>query len=304
MLLGLVLLSCELPADGNPEDNNSDGYKIIFNANGGEGSMTSLIFNPTEQVQLTKNSGAISREDYIFIIWNDRADGNGTEYRQEAWVDPQDSDLTLYAQWYEDNVYNLRDIGPGGGRIFYIAFDANTYFTTYPKYRYLEVAPLVTEAEKAWGVLENIWTANTLGAGFENTNAILENSNNNDGEYAAHYCKNLETWYLGKKIDDWYLPNRLELKYMYINLFDGYPNTELASFKPTLVETVGDDDIITRYSYWSSFQRGSANAEDAKSDFKYAYVIAFDNAEDGLTSDQVNPQIKSSTILVRPMRRF
>lgn len=105
MLLGVVLLSCELPNNTNPENNENGGYTIIFNANGGEGSISSIVFEPEENGRfLPVNNGEIYREGYRFISWNTVPDRvGGTEYMQGRYISaPVDNHVILYAQWIKN----------------------------------------------------------------------------------------------------------------------------------------------------------------------------------------------------------
>ena len=284
MLLVLVLLSCDLPFDGNSENNDSDGYQIIFDANEGTGSITAIPFNSGETKKLTQNEGQITREGYVFICWNTAPDGSGTEYVQQEYVTPEDEDLTLYAQWYV--YYNLGDIGPAGGRIFYRRLDESSPVFHYPPWMYLEAASKDFESdEKAWGGSDqSYWltenSSDGVGAGLENTQLIMSRFN---GDYAAHYCGNLVSG-TSHEFDDWYLPNRLELAYMCENLY----KSGLGDFE----STSGTGPYIF---YWSSHQGSNPNQGKA-------YVICFDTEMSGFT--QVNMHLLSSTYHVRPIRRF
>ena len=70
---------------------------ITFDANGGEGTMSTQTISDTEK--LTANS--FTRDGYLFVGWNRVADGTGTAYTNESSITaPSDgSDITLYAQW-------------------------------------------------------------------------------------------------------------------------------------------------------------------------------------------------------------
>jgi uncharacterized repeat protein (TIGR02543 family) len=281
MLFGLVLLSCDLPSNGNSENNDQDGYSISFNANGGTGSLDPILFDPGDTMSLPSNNGEISREGYIFISWNTASDRSGTEYVRQAYMAPDDGDVTLYAQWYKS--YDIGDFGPGGGLVFYRRFDYESVFH-YPEWMYLEAAPKSTEEEKTWGedspsLYLGDTTSQSVGLGLENTNLITTKFT---GDYAAHFCQNLIT---GNNINDWYLPSRLELVYMRENLF----TRNLGDFETA----TGDDD--PKEFYWSSSQATSPNQGKA-------YVIYFDDEDSAFT--QANSQNKESEYYVRAARRF
>jgi len=108
--------------------------------------------------------------------------------------------------------YNLRDIGPAGGYIFY---DKGDYSDGW---RYLEAAPQSTEWTNvqwgAYGTLVGAWGYD-IGTGQSNTNIIVNwlNYYSETGR-AAQLCDSLT--YGG--YSDWFLPSYDELHLMYENL--------------------------------------------------------------------------------------
>jgi len=78
-----------------------NSYKIVFDSNGGLGTMGSLDAKYTETVILAENTFA--KEGYTFAGWNTAKDGNGTEYKDKAGVSKltTSTSITLYAQWKE-----------------------------------------------------------------------------------------------------------------------------------------------------------------------------------------------------------
>jgi uncharacterized repeat protein (TIGR02543 family) len=69
-------------------------HTVIFDANGGSGSMSNQVANvPTA---LTLNT--FTRAGYLFIGWNTASDGSGTSYADGATY-PFNADVTLYAKW-------------------------------------------------------------------------------------------------------------------------------------------------------------------------------------------------------------
>ncbi len=79
---------------------NTDGYLVNYDANGGGGTTGSTTIDRTS-LQSTLAANAFSREGYGFKEWNDKADGTGTAYAQkrEYVFEGVTSDITLYAQW-------------------------------------------------------------------------------------------------------------------------------------------------------------------------------------------------------------
>jgi uncharacterized protein DUF5018 len=137
--------------------------------------------------------------------------------------------------------YNIEDIGPAGGWIFYINPDAKK-----DGWKYLEVAPQSTE----WGDTEwGSWGTTISGIGYgigsgkNNTNIIVNwlNSHSESGR-AAQLCYNLSINVNGSIFDNWFLPSRDELNEVYTQLsFNG----------------IGDFINNDQSYYWSSCQ-GSA----------------------------------------------
>jgi hypothetical protein len=104
-------------------------------------------------------------------------------------------------------IYQIGDIGPAGGIVFY------DKFSSAGGWRYLEAAPQETEQELAWGHFTNLnGTRTEVGNGKQNTELIVQAGKNL--VTAARLCGDLE--YGG--YDDWFLPSRDELDLIYKNL--------------------------------------------------------------------------------------
>ncbi|MGN1311066.1 MAG: S-layer homology domain-containing protein, partial [Clostridia bacterium] len=80
----------------------ANNYTVSFNANGGTGTMGDeyFIYDDVPQ-KLLKNT--FTRTGYDFSGWNTKADGTGTSYTDEQFVQnlttTKDGKITLYAQW-------------------------------------------------------------------------------------------------------------------------------------------------------------------------------------------------------------
>ena len=76
-------------------------YRLVFNANGGSGSMEDQELSYDTASALKKN--VFTRPDYDFANWNDRADGSGKTYADEQSINNLTTEngkvFTLYAQW-------------------------------------------------------------------------------------------------------------------------------------------------------------------------------------------------------------
>lgn len=80
-------------------------YIVIFDANGGTGTMPNQSISYNLQTPLADN--LYTRTDYIFYNWNTEADGSGTSYSNQEQVTnlvgANNQPVTLYAQWLLGN---------------------------------------------------------------------------------------------------------------------------------------------------------------------------------------------------------
>ena len=83
---------------------SQDTFYVIFDANGGEGSMEIQDFKRNESGTLQKST--FTRDGYIFSGWNTNADGTGTSYSDCASI-VVNKNITLYAMWVEDFTYSI-----------------------------------------------------------------------------------------------------------------------------------------------------------------------------------------------------
>ena len=79
---------------------------VTFNANGGTGTMSPQEIPFNISTKLNKNTFA--KENHTFVKWNTKADGTGTSYTDEQLI-KLTSNLTLYAQWKENNICVIKD---------------------------------------------------------------------------------------------------------------------------------------------------------------------------------------------------
>ena len=84
---------------------------VDFDANDGEGTMTTWTGKPNTSFDLPKNT--FTRENYTFTGWNTKADGTGTSYADKATVNFSEN-TTLYAQWTQNPVITF-DANDGKG---------------------------------------------------------------------------------------------------------------------------------------------------------------------------------------------
>lgn len=87
-------------------------YTIIFNANGGTGSMSSKTVSAGNSIVLPAN--AFTYTGYEFVGWNTSSDGTGISYTNGQSITPL-GNITLYAQWNKKEVYYTITFNANGG---------------------------------------------------------------------------------------------------------------------------------------------------------------------------------------------
>ena len=142
-----------------------------------------------------------------------------------------------YVKIVVSGTYDLRDIGPAGGYIFY---DKGSYSDGW---RYLEAAPVSTEwTDEKWGSYGTLigGTGAGIGIGQSNTTTIVTWLNSHsETSCAAQLCDALTI----EGYSDWFLPSLDELNLMYTNL-----------------KCFGVGDFTDR-AYWSSTEYDANNAQ-------------------------------------------
>ena len=169
-----------------------------------------------------------------------------------------DATFTVTAATCENGVCALGDIGPGGGKVFYV-HDSGTFAcgaTLASQCKYLEAAP--TSGTNAWTEARYDWSGNTssligvtaqgtaVGSGYRNTEAMVAQSS------TANKAGTIARAYRGpNNLSDWYLPSEDELAQLYIQ------RTTVGGFS-------------TGY-YWSSSEEsaGDARAQGFNDGFQY-----------------------------------
>ena len=231
---GTKTLYATATEDGLAESAHSNEITFILDTTGTEENGTYTItasagshgsINPSGSI--TVNQGS----DKSFTIIPDTGyqiddvlvDGNSVGAVSSYTFTNVTQDHTISATFImEDNgTYDLRDIGPAGGYIFY---DKGYYSDGW---RYLEAAPVSTEwYDKHWGSYGTLigGTGTGIGTGQSNTTIIVTWLNNNSDDYfgdvtyrtdrAAYLCDALTAG----GYNDWFLPSKDELNLMYINL--------------------------------------------------------------------------------------
>lgn len=164
-------------------------------------------------------SGLNSSTTYTFTITATSADGTSPvsaaslPVTTQVYVAPTPAATAAAAP-----VYTVGQMGPGGGRVFYVA---STPFTCGPTLNlnctYLEAAPTSgtnawTDATYAWSGVTTpaiVTSSSAIGSGYKNTLAMITQSN------TALRAGTISQAYRGpNNLTDWYLPSKDELNQM------------------------------------------------------------------------------------------
>ena len=128
----------------------------------------------------------------------------GTDH---AWANRGAGEMSV---WLSKAGYEIGDIGPAGGLIFY----ENPNYPT-DGWRYLEAAPFDQRSGAKWGCFRKTTSGargTAVGTGKQNTQEMLTACS--DPDTAAHLCVNLSL----NGVSGWFLPSRDELALLYRNL--------------------------------------------------------------------------------------
>ena len=220
--------------------------------------------------------------------------------------------LTNVAVKMSGGGYQVGDIGPGGGRVFYVS---TTGFNCGPSYTatgspynfkcyYLEAAP--TTGANAWTDAAYVWSGNTttvvnnasapetatataIGWGYRNTLAmVLQNS-------TADRAGTISRAYRGpNNLSDWYLPSFDELNQMckWAKGQDWTSDATVCNSSGTINTGAGAAGF-GNYDYWSSSDRGTGYGD-------YARYQWFPTGIQGWTAKLMTGQ----NLYVRPIRAF
>ena len=234
------------------------------------------------------------------------------KYAQTVLTPFQADGLTNVAVKMSGSGYQVGDIGPGGGRVFYAS---TTGFNCGPSYTatgspynfkcyYLEAAPntwsnALTDADYVWSgntttVVNNASapetaTATAIGWGYRNTLAmVLQNSTTNK-------AGTISRAYRGpNNLSDWYLPSYDEL-----NQMCKWAKGQAWTSDATVCDSSGTINTgvgaagFGNYNYWSSSDRGTGYGD-------YARYQWFPSGFQGWTAKAMTGQ----NLYVRPIRAF
>jgi hypothetical protein len=196
------------------------------------------------------------------------------------------SGLTSATEIITPSAYAIGATGPGGGKIYYVAADADGFQCgqTLGSYCfYLEVAPNNwsggTDPTVSWAQSDlqssssNITLSAGIGLGAQNTKAIIDQGNNNSATSAAARARSYSVTTSGINYDDWFLPSENELSQMFI-------------------QRVAVGVVFAGASYWSSTSTGGLNGR---------YLIV---THVSATPGSFAGALKGSANYVRPTRTF
>jgi hypothetical protein len=219
--------------------------------------------------------------------------------------------LTNVAVKMSGNGYQVGDVGPGGGRVFYVS---TTGFNCGPSYTatgspynfkcyYLEAAP--TTGANAWTDAAYVWSGNTttvvnnasapetatataIGWGYRNTLAMVLQ------DATANKAGTISRAYRGpNNLSDWYLPSFDELNQM-CKWAKGVPWTSDATVcSGGTINSGAGAAGFGNYDYWSSSDRGTGYGD-------YARYQWFPTGIQGWTAKLMTGQ----NLYVRPIRAF
>jgi hypothetical protein len=92
-----------------------DSHDVIFNSNGGSGTIANQSIDYGTAENLTVNS--FTRTGHAFNSWNTAANGSGTAYVDQTSFTMGLTNVTLYAQWAVNTYYVLFDANTGVGSV-------------------------------------------------------------------------------------------------------------------------------------------------------------------------------------------
>lgn len=93
-------------------------HTIVFDANGGDGSMDALRVKESESVNLPAN--IFTKSAFAFTGWNTAADGSGTAYTDQSTITIT-AKITLFAQWEPMHAITFNaNGGEGNMDVFYV----------------------------------------------------------------------------------------------------------------------------------------------------------------------------------------
>ena len=126
-LMTVILFGCCYVEDTQGNEKNEEkktvNYKVVFDANGGDGNMPEQIF--TAGISQTLNINTFKCTGHTFADWNTEPDGTGVTYVSGNSYSFT-GDITLYAQWDVNNYTMKFNANGGNGNMPEQIFTADT----------------------------------------------------------------------------------------------------------------------------------------------------------------------------------
>lgn len=187
-------------------------YTVTFNINNGSGIAPKTYATINGRSIILPDGEGLTRSGYAFTGWNTDSSGLGTNYDAGS-VYTVTKNVVLYARWRNPALtFELGDIGPGGGRIFYRSEEGFTMSDNGEICNYLETVSL---GNYRWAseIMETTFVSGTsreVGTGRKNAAIILAAD---EDAPAAKICNE----YSVNGVTSWFLPSLDELILMYEN---------------------------------------------------------------------------------------
>jgi uncharacterized repeat protein (TIGR02543 family) len=91
-------------------------YTLTYTANSGVGSGSDSITYPTTSFSVKSPEAlGISKDQYVFLGWNTKADGTGTNFTPSSSYSGISSNVALYAKWQVEKYYLTYESNGGKG---------------------------------------------------------------------------------------------------------------------------------------------------------------------------------------------
>ena len=257
--IGRAVIIDKWNPERNPDIKDKLKFEIILSGPGGNIPFTA---NYGEDIKKSVIPGTWTIDIKAYVNGERYGKGNETIELEAG----QNKDVTVNLSPY---YYEIGDIGPAGGVIFYRAsvsetdtsFD-NEGFTlegSSGRFHYLELAPASTEIELPWGEnIDYLQNSANFSSGLQNTLNIIDNYNGTN-TIAAQYCRNLNV----NGYTDWFLPSHYML---YTYSYD--PSAFLMSVYDLYLKGLGD--LAENGVYMSS----SDTNQSVTGGFNFNYAMA------------------------------
>ena len=193
--------------------------------------------------------GTPTRTGYTFAGWFVATSGGSAI--TFPYAHGQTANFTLYAQWTAATCANggvcaLGDIGPGGGKVFYVSSSnfTSTGSDCGTACKYLEAAPSDHSSQVAWCSRDVSFGLEERGIGWGMPSTTDARSRCTSGaiQVAADYANNSKT--------DWHLPSQDELAQLYAQ------RTTVGGFSAGNYLSSSENPYPNQYVWYQSFPNG------------------------------------------------